>query len=244
MLPRDPREPHRVATPLELLYDLCFVVAIAQASAGLHHSLSEGHAGAGLLGFAMVFFAIWWAWMGFTWFASAFDTDDVLYRTLVLIQIFGLLVIAAGVPRGFADRDFTGMAVGYAVMRVGLVAQWLRAAGANPSLRTTALRYAAGLCLCQLGWLGLLALPPAQASYGWLLLVPAELLVPVWAEAAGPTPWHPHHIAERYGLMTIIVLGESVLAATLAIQSALDAGHPTRALVGTILGTPLILFSM
>jgi hypothetical protein len=62
------------------------------------------------------------------------------------------------------------------------------------------------------------------------VLVVGELLVPLWAERASPTNWHPHHIAERYGLFTLIVLGESVLAATIAIQSALDrargeAGH-------------------
>ena len=74
--------------------------------------------------------------------------------------------------------------------------------------------------------------------------MPAELMVPIWAERAEPTAWHPHHIAERYGLMTIIVLGESVLSATLAIQSALDAGESAPALVGLMVGGLLVLFSM
>jgi Bacterial low temperature requirement A protein (LtrA) len=69
MVPRDAGERHRAATPLELLYDLCFVVAIAQVAAALHHSISHGHALAGLGSFGVVFFAIWWAWMGFAWFA-------------------------------------------------------------------------------------------------------------------------------------------------------------------------------
>jgi hypothetical protein len=97
MTPRDPHEPHRSSTPLELLFDLCFVVAIAQAGARLHHGIVEGHASHASLGYAVVFFAIWWAWMNFTWFASAYDTDDVPYRLLVLVQIAGVLVLAAGV---------------------------------------------------------------------------------------------------------------------------------------------------
>ncbi|BBH70015.1 hypothetical protein ACTI_67000 [Actinoplanes sp. OR16] len=64
-------EPHRVATPLELFFDLCFVVAVAQAAALLHHSVTGHHVADGLRGYLTVFFAIWWAWMNFTWFASA-----------------------------------------------------------------------------------------------------------------------------------------------------------------------------
>ena len=69
MRARSPHEPHRVATPLELLFDLVFVVAIAEAASGLHHAVATQHVTDGLLGYAMVFFAIWWAWMNFTWFA-------------------------------------------------------------------------------------------------------------------------------------------------------------------------------
>ena len=101
---RDPDEPHRAATPLELFFDLCFVVAVAQAAVALHHELADGHLIEGTVAYLMVFFAIWWAWMGFTWFASAYDTDDVLYRLLTFFQIAGVLVIAAGVPRAFESR--------------------------------------------------------------------------------------------------------------------------------------------
>ncbi len=79
---RDPREEHRASTPLELLFDLCFVVAVAQAAVQLAHGIEENHTGPAVVGFVAVFFAIWWAWMNFTWFASAYDTDDVPYRVL------------------------------------------------------------------------------------------------------------------------------------------------------------------
>jgi len=243
MAARDPEESHRAATPLELLFDLCVVVAVAQSAAGLHHGLSHGH-GTAVLGFAMVFFAVWWAWMNFTWFASAYDPDDVPYRLLVLVQIAGVLVIAAGVPRGLERQDFDVVTLGYAIMRVGLIALWLRAAAADPARRSTGLRYAAGIALCQAGWLAVLLLPPAQRLPAFPVLVVAELLVPIFAERAAATRWHPHHIAERYGLLTLIVLGESVLAATLAIQAAVDAGGLDAELVGVIVGSLVTVFSM
>jgi low temperature requirement protein LtrA len=68
---RDPDEAPRASTPLELLFDLCFVVAVAQAAAQLAHGIEEAHTVVAIGGFAMVFFAIWWVWIDFTWFASA-----------------------------------------------------------------------------------------------------------------------------------------------------------------------------
>src|SRR5690242_7742929 len=121
-------EPHRVSTPLELFFDLCFVVAVAQAALPLHHSISEDHVGHGVQGYLMVFFAIWWAWMNFTWFASAYDTDDDVYRITTFVQIAGVLVLAAGVQPAFDDNDFRVVTAGYVIMRLALVAQWLRAA--------------------------------------------------------------------------------------------------------------------
>ena len=244
MTARNPREPHRVATPLELLFDLCFVVAVASAASRLHHHLAEGHVGEGVLAYALVFFAIWWAWMNFTWFASAYDNDDVPYRLKVFVQIAGVLVIAAGVPRAFDHNDWRIVVAGYLVMRIGLVALWLRAARADRAHRGTALRYVIGLIACQLGWVGLLAVPQSLFLPGWLALACGELLAPVWAESARPTSWHAHHIAERYGLLTLIVLGESVLASSGVIQSAIAAGDASLELAGLVVGALLILFSM
>jgi low temperature requirement protein LtrA len=244
MLPRIPTEPHRSATPLELLFDLCFVVAVAQASNRLHHALAEDHAGQGLIGYGMVFFAIWWAWMNFTWFASAYDCDDVPYRLASLVQIAGALILAAGVPRAFDLHDFTVVTLGYLVMRLAMVSQWLRAARTNAAGRRTALRYAAGVSGCQAAWVGLLALPTGWYPLGWLVIATAEMLVPIWAEAAARTTWHPHHIAERYGLFTLIVLGESVLAASTAIQSALDTQQATTDLFPVAVGGLLIVLAL
>lgn len=244
LVSRDPEETGRAATPLELLFDLCFVVAIAQLAAGLHHAIAENHALEGARGFVMVFLAIWWAWMGFTWFASGFDNDDAAYRLKVLLQMIGVLVLAAGVKRAFEHQDFTLITLGYVIMRIGLVGMWLRVARADRSRRRNALRHAVGISVLQVLWLALLAVPVDLWLYGWAVLIALELSVPVWATRAGATAWHPHHIAERYGLLTIIVIGESVLAATLAIQSAVEVGRPSAAIVEVIVAAPVILFAM
>jgi low temperature requirement protein LtrA len=192
----------------------------------------------------MVFFAIWWAWMNFTWFASAYDTDDVPYRLTVFVQLVGALILAAGVPRAFEERDFSIVTAGYTVMRLALVAQWLRAGRADPQHRATTSRYVLGVSALQACWVGLLLVPEAWRPLGFIALVVAELLVPIWAERAAPTSWHPGHIAERYGLFTLIVLGESILAASLALQSALQAGDVSGQLTTIIAGGLLIVLSM
>lgn len=240
MTARDTTESHRVSSPLELLFDLTFVVAIAQVAAQLAAAAEEGEILARLGPYCMVFFAIWWAWMNFTWFASAYDTDDVLYRVTTLVQMAGVLVLAAGVPTAFDHGDFTAITIGYLIMRIGLVSQWVRAAIEHPDGRVTALRYAAGITLVQVGWLSRLALP---AEWGWwtfVILAALDLSVPLWAERTGKTAWHPHHIAERYGLFTIIVLGESVSASAIGVQKGLADSGVTAALV-TIAAAGLVL---
>lgn len=142
-----------------------------------------------------------------------------------MVQMTGVVVFAAGVPAGLGELDFTVMTLGYVVMRVALIAQWLRAAGGDPDGRPAALRYAVGVGVVQVGWLLRLALSSPWDGIVLVVLIAAELLVPVWAEYRGaPTTWHPDHIAERYGLFTIIVLGEVVLGVTAAISSAIGEG--------------------
>ncbi|MFD4941050.1 low temperature requirement protein A [Streptomyces sp. NPDC058239] len=241
---RDPDEPHRAATSLELLFDLCFVIAVAQASGSLHEALTDGEYATGVLRFALVFFTIWWAWMNFTWFASAYDPDDVLYRLTVLVQITGSLVLAAGVPRAFEEGDLRVITIGYVVLRTALAALWLRAAWSDPARRPTTLRFAVGVTVCQIGWVGLLGLPASARLPGIVALIIAEVSVPVWAQSAGMTPWHPRHIAERYELFTLIVLGESVAAATVAVRGAFDRHQGTGSLYAVAAGGLFMAYAM
>jgi low temperature requirement protein LtrA len=244
MVARATDEEHRTATVLELLFDLCFVVAVASAASALHHEVAADHVGDGVVGYVTVFFAIWWAWMNFTWFASAYDTDDVAYRLTTLVQIAGALILAAGVPEAMDGGDFAVITVGYVVMRLAMVTQWLRAAGSDPPHRRSASRYAAGIAVLQVGWVLRLFLPEGPGYAGFLVLVAAELAIPIWAERAAPTTWHPRHIAERYGLFTLIVLGECVLASTLAIQTALGEDAALADLATTAAGGLLTVFGM
>ena len=244
MTSRDPDEQHRASTPLELFFDLTFVVAVAQASSTMHHLLVGGGAADALVAFPLVFFAIWWAWMNFTWFASAYDPDDAAFRLLVFAQMAGVLVFAAGVPRFLEDLDPSVAVAGYVIMRVSAVAQWLRAAAQDPVTRAGALRYAAGVAACQVGWVVLLAAPDSWWVPGFVVLAVIELAVPAWAERVVPTAWHPGHIGERYGLFTILVLGESVLSAMVAMQTALDEGGPFRDLLTTAVGGFLVVAAM
>jgi low temperature requirement protein LtrA len=244
MVARATDEEHRSATVLELFFDLCFVVAVAQAASALHDQIAEDHVGDGVVGYAMVFFAIWWAWMNFTWFASAYDTDDVAYRLTTLVQIAGALILAAGVPDAMDGSDFAVITLGYVVMRLAMVTQWLRAAAADPPHRRSSLRFAAAIAVVQLGWVLRLALPEGLGMASFLVLAAAELAIPIWAERAAPTSWHPGHIAERYGLFTLIVLGECVLASTVAIQTALDENAALADLATTAAGGLLTVFGM
>lgn len=221
MLPRDPAQPHRTASTLELFFDLVFVVAVSIASAQLHHALSHGDFVHGITSYAMVFFAVWWAWMNFTWFATSFDTDDWLYRVTTIIQMGGVLVLAAGIPAAFEEGDFTVPVIGYIVMRVAMIAQWLRASRGAGDLKGAARRYAIGIAGVQVLWVLFLLIPSGPLQLvAFVVFALVEVSVPVFAEHRRQTPWHPHHITERYGLFTLIVLGESLLASANAIIDA------------------------
>ena len=242
---RDPDEEHRTSTPLELFFDLCFVVAVATAAAQLHHGLSEGHLG-DLPGYLAAFFAIWWAWMGYTWLASAYDCDDVIFRLLTFVVMAGVLVLAVGLPKLFEEGNSATAVAGYVLMRLATVALWLRAARDHADRRRTALLYAAGVTFVQLLWIARLAVhEQALVWTTFLALLVAELAVPLRAERlGGATPWHPEHIAERYSLFTIIVLGEVLLATTQAIQGFVARGTVTLSLGLVIVGGLLTVFSM
>jgi len=230
---RDPHEHHRTATPLELLFDLTFVIAFGFAAAQLAHALAEGHYGVGLIGFGFACFAICWAWINFSWFASAYDTDDWIFRLVTMVQMIGVLILAIGLPRMFvsiehgAHLDNSVMVLGYVIMRVAMIFQWLRAARQDPERRQACLTYASAITVAQIGW--------AIMIFFDFSILTSLILVILWSsvEMAGPwlaerkaggTPWHAHHIAERYGLLAIIALGEGVVG-TVATVSAVIEGQ-------------------
>lgn len=244
MRPRDTNEPHRAASPLELFFDLVFVVAVSSAAVQLHHALTENHVSDGIVSYLMVFFTIWWAWMNFTWFATSFDTDDWLYRVLTVVQMAGVLVLAAGIESAFVDKDFLIPVLGYIVMRIAMVAQWLRASRA-PGYKKTALTYAGGIAAVQVLWVLWLIVPNGPVQLVLFLVFGAlEISVPLIAERNRTTPWHPHHITERYGLFTLILLGESLLASANAIIEALHDDAALAPLISISILTLVVTASL
>lgn len=241
---RDPKAPHRAATQLELFFDLVSVIAIAAVTAGFHHAVSNAHGLEKLPNFVFLYVAIWWAWMNHTWFASAFDNDDALYRVLTIIIMLGALVFAGSVSHIFETLDFGIGVVGWISMRLAMAGLWLRAAASGPAHRVTAQRYAFGILFAQALWVLLyLALPAGSAAFiacGVLVFL-VEFAVPVYAERAGRTPWHRHHIIERYGLLNIIVLGEVLLSVSFFFGHAYEHGH-TGALVVTAVSGLVLVF--
>lgn len=142
MRPRHPHEPHRATSSLELFFDLVFVIAVGSAASSFHHALTGDHVQHGVVGFIVMFFSIWWAWVNFTWFATSFDCDDWLYRVLTIFQMSGVIVFSTGIPAGF-DGDFRIVVAGYVIMRICMATQWFRAGLTNPEYRATA--FAAGI---------------------------------------------------------------------------------------------------
>ena len=252
MMARDRQQEYRSSTPLELFFDLCFVVAVAQAGNQLHHSLAEGLSdGRGwsdLLRYILLFFGTWWAWINFTWFASAYDTDDVFYRLLTLLQMAGVLVLAAGVPTAFETYNFTIITFGYVIMRIAMIAQWVRVWIEYPPGRPAAIRYAVGIAACQVGWLIRLTFPHPWDLIFFGVFAVCEMLVPIWAETRGrETSWHPDHISDRYSCFTLIVLGECVSALTIAVQGVVSGndtdGVPISLIVFAV-GALVLVFGL
>jgi len=246
---RDPDETHRTATPLELLFDLTFVIGFGIAASEFAHQLAEDHVGMGLASFAFATFSICWAWINFSWFASAYDTDDWIYRLTTMLQMVGVIILALGLPAMYASMaegrhvDNRVMVAGYVVMRIALVAQWLRAASQDPQRRTACLTYAAVVTVAQIGWIAMIPVSTTVVTtFVWAaMLIAFEMFGPWLAERRmGGTPWHAHHIAERYSLLTIIALGEGVVGTVASLSAVVSAqGWSVAAVLVAVAGTGL-----
>jgi len=173
---------------------------------------------------------VWWAWVGYTLYADRFDTDDLVFRVLMGAGMLAVGVLAVAAPAGLQDGSAL-FAIGYALNRLVLIALNIRAAGhvpdARPLVRVACGAYAAGAAM----WLGSLLLPATARPVVWLAAILLEGLVPwLFHRAMAGTPTHATHLPERFGLFTIIVLGESLVAVVLGLGGA--RWTPLGALVG------------
>jgi low temperature requirement protein LtrA len=240
-------EEHRATTPLELFFDLCFVVAVAQGASALHDLVIERRFADAVVGFLAMFFAIWWAWVNVVWFSTGHDSDDVVHRVLTLLQMAGALILAAGVHDAMFDLNLTTTTVGYAVMRLGLVPLWIRVGRDHPDQSGRAYRFALTIVVLQVLWIARLALPDDRsvALASFAVGVVLELLAPMWAERrADRQQFNGDHLAERFGLFTIIVLGEVVLSSTVAVREAVDADGVSVALLVVAISGLVIAFAV
>jgi low temperature requirement protein LtrA len=231
---RDPLEEHRSATPLELLYDLTIVVAIGTAADELAHYVADDHVRAGVIGFAFAAFAVIWAWINYSWFASAYDTDDWVFRLATMVQMVGVIILALGLEQAFASIDHGStldngvMVAGYVVMRTSMVFLWAQAARHDPGRAPAARTYLWTIAVAQAGWVTLVFLDLSVAATfavaGVLLAI--ELAGPAIAERRyGGTPWHAEHIAERYGLLVIITLGEGIIGTVASLNAVVHGAE-------------------
>jgi low temperature requirement protein LtrA len=205
----------RRTTWLELFFDLVFVVAVAQLSSGLGNviTLRDGLILAGL------FVPVWWAWVGFTFYADRFDPDDVVHRVLMITGMLAVAALASAIPDVY-DGNTTAFVLAYAVVRALLVVLYARAWVHVPAARPLVNVYIAAFTGSILVWLASLAFA-APARYGfWTAALLLDLVTPLLsAERIRLVPIHASHIPERLGLFTIIVFGETVLGVVIGTET-------------------------
>ena len=227
-------ESARKVTWLELFFDLIFVAAVAQVAEPLreHYSLE------GVIRFATLFALIWWAWTGHTVFATRFDADDGVQRLLTLVQMFVVAVMAANAEDELGTRSSAGFVAAYAVLRFMLVAQYVRARHV-PDARPLTTRYIVGHGAAAVIWLLSALVPPPGRYWLWVLAFVIDLGTPWLAlPHTVKVPPHPEHLPERFGLFTLILLGEGVVAVMHGMQSQQE--WPAAAALSAFSGMALL----
>lgn len=201
-------EEGRRVTWLELFFDLVFVAAVAQAGTHLRDDYSVG----GLLRFSGLFVLIWWAWLGHTTFSTRFDTDDAVQRALTALQLFLVAVMAVNATGAPDSRDAAGFAAAYSVMRLVLAGQFLRARRVRRA-RPLTTRYAVSCGTAAVLWLGSAFVDAPARFFVWGLALIIDVGTPLVATRhLVDVPHDAAHLPERYGLFSIILMGESMAA--------------------------------
>jgi low temperature requirement protein LtrA len=207
-------EPERKATWLELFFDLAFVAAVAQVGG----PLAAAYSVEGLVRYGVLFFLVWWAWIGHTNYATRFDSDDLVQRLLTLAQIFIVAVMAANAGDALDSVSSAGFAAAYAVLRLLLVAQYVRARRVEQTRGLTT-AYAAGFGIAALCWLASALVPVPLRYVLWAVALAVDVGTPmVTSHLTVQAPPDPRHLPERYGLFTIILLGESIVGVMKGIE--------------------------
>jgi low temperature requirement protein LtrA len=220
-------------TPLELFFDLVFVLAITQCTA----LMSQHATWSGLAQGMLVLGVLWWSWVGYSWLTSVVDPEEDAVRLVIFAAMAALLVVGLSVPHAFGDTALI-FAVAYAFVRVAHIALFLLASRGDPPFR----KAVTGLAISTAVGVGLLvaaAFTDGLLQGGlWAAALVLDMGGPVIIDADG---WRlvPHHFAERHGLIVIIALGESIVAVGVGANAKVDAGIVVAAILGTAVAAAL-----
>ncbi len=226
------REQERV-TPLELFFDLVFVLAVTQCTA----LMADEPTWEGLAKGTLVLGVLWWSWGGYAWLTSAVDPEEGSVRVAMFAAMAAFLIVAICVPGAFDDLALT-FAVGYAVVRLAHIALFLLASRDDPGLRKSTV----GLGISTAIAVGLLTgasfLDGTAQGAVWAVALALDLAGPFFFGAEG---WKlvPGHFAERHGLIVIIALGESIVAIGVGAEFGVDAGVVVAAVLGIAVAAAL-----
>jgi low temperature requirement protein LtrA len=198
----------RRTTWLELFFDLVFAAAVADIGA----ELSDDYTLSGLGHFSFQFFLLWWAWTGHTFFSTRFDNDDVLQRVITLAQVFLAAVMSINASTDLSSRETAGFVAGYGGIRLLLAMQYARVVG-QPESSGFARSQSALTAAAAAIWIGSALSSEGVRPWLWAGALALDLLVPVVTRrASAALPIDPAHLRERFGLFTLILLGQSVVA--------------------------------
>ncbi len=230
-------ESERTATWLELFYDLAFVAAVAMMGTRLVHDVTWSSIASYLGYFALV----WWLWASHTFYADRYDTDDLIYRFLAGAQMVGVALIAVSVSLGEAGSTVV-FAIGYTLVRVILLALYARAYRHVAATRELVRGYLIGFGAASALWAVSIIVPEPYRFWLWAVAFAVDLATPyVLRRVQAAAPLDVSHLPERFGLFTILVLGESIVAVTVGLSHV--SWQLSTTLVGILgLGTATCLW--
>jgi low temperature requirement protein LtrA len=226
------REGERV-TPLELFFDLVFVLALTQCTTLIVREPTWLGVAKGMIVLAV----LWWSWVGYAWLTSVVDPEEGAVRIVIFLAMAALLVCALCVPGAF-DSDALLFACAYGVVRTAHIALFVLASREDPALRRSVRGLAASTALGVALLLAAAFVRGAPQGALWVLAVALDAGGPYLFGADG---WKlvPGHFAERHGAIVIIALGESIVALGVGAKVDLDAGIVAAALLGVAVAATL-----
>jgi low temperature requirement protein LtrA len=222
------REGERVK-PLELFFDLVFVLAITQCTTLMVEHISWE----GLARGALVLALVWWAWTGYAWLTSVVNPEEGSVRIALFAAMAALLLVALTLPAAFGD-DALEFALAYSAVRAGHIALFMVASRDDPGLRHSVSGLAAGTAAGSALLVAGSFLDPGWQTAVWALALAVDIGEPYFASAAG---WRlvPEHFAERHGLIMIVALGESIVALGVGADVGVSFGVAAAAVLGIAL---------